>query len=568
MATSSEDVLLIVNNVRHKKNDGTLYLMAERLAWIMNGKDSFSLSHRFSDIKMQKISPDGKSKIQLQVVLHDGGSSTFQFLNSEGTERQVRDRDDVKESLVQLLPRFKRKLNKDLEEKNRVLAEDPELCQLYKDLVTSQVLTAEEFWTNHTPKKETARGTSQEIGVSGAFLADIKPQSDGCNGLKYNLTADVIEAIFKTYPAVKRKHLEHVPDKLTEAEFWTRFFQSHYFHRDRINTSTKDIFSECVKIDEQDIQKEIGQTVLDPLVDITSFMDDYTTDNVNHEHEPNINGHGQSQCTSVNRSMIRRFNHHSMMVLKACETEQSSTKPAENLTHNHVANKVIATADTQNNFNGTKPHKHKPESEIDDSQAKKAKLQSKLVYEDLEAGNGPRTAALNLSRLDRYFHGPTPVTNTDYVSNEELMQTIDNMHTEINSWSPKLTQLLEGSSAIVVLGELSPGGAIMKRANLDNLHSTVPQNVQLELQNLYKAACELLRHFWSCFPVTNETLESKLIRMQGNLERFHYAKLIPFQDTMIREHQNQNLVKHIQEMLEAAFTKFNTWQNKRCCLKR
>lgn len=69
------------------------------------------------------------------------------------------------------------------------------------------------------------------LGVSGAFLADIKPQTDGCNGLKYNITPDIIECIFKTYPAVKKKYIEHVPAKLTEAQFWTKFFQSHYFHR-------------------------------------------------------------------------------------------------------------------------------------------------------------------------------------------------------------------------------------------------------------------------------------------------------------------------------------------------
>lgn len=68
-------------------------------------------------------------------------------------------------------------------------------------------------------------------GVSGAFLADIKPQTDGCNGLKYNITPDIIECIFKTYPAVKKKYFDNVPSKLTESQFWTKFFQSHYFHR-------------------------------------------------------------------------------------------------------------------------------------------------------------------------------------------------------------------------------------------------------------------------------------------------------------------------------------------------
>jgi transcription initiation factor TFIIH subunit 1 len=84
-----------------------------------------------------------------------------------------------------------------------------------------------------------------------SLQADIKPQTDGCNGLKYNLTADIIECIFKTYPAVRKKHMEYVPHKLTESEFWTKFFQSHYFHRDRINAGNKDLFTECAKLDDQ-----------------------------------------------------------------------------------------------------------------------------------------------------------------------------------------------------------------------------------------------------------------------------------------------------------------------------
>ena len=58
----------------------------------------------------------------------------------------------------------------------------------------------------------------------------------------YNYTCIVI--------LVKRKHLEYVPSHLTESEFWTRFFQSHYFHRDRINFSNKDLFAECAQNDD------------------------------------------------------------------------------------------------------------------------------------------------------------------------------------------------------------------------------------------------------------------------------------------------------------------------------
>merc|ERR1719458_514700 len=92
----------------------------------------------------------------------------------------------------------------------------------------------------------------QNVGVSGSFLSQIKPQADGANGLKYNLTPDIIESIFKTYPAVKKKHMEKVPSELSEQEFWTKFFQSHYFHRDRIHAAgTSDIFTECAKDDDK-----------------------------------------------------------------------------------------------------------------------------------------------------------------------------------------------------------------------------------------------------------------------------------------------------------------------------
>jgi len=64
----------------------------------------------------------GKPKIQLQVVLHDGSSSTFHFVNKAGPEAQSKDRDLLKELLQQQLPRSHAPavpINKELEEKKR-----------------------------------------------------------------------------------------------------------------------------------------------------------------------------------------------------------------------------------------------------------------------------------------------------------------------------------------------------------------------------------------------------------------------------------------------------------------
>lgn len=125
--------------------------------------------------------------MQLQVVLHDGSSTTFHFVNKNGVAAQIVDRDKVKELLLQLLPNFMRKVDKELEEKNkydfytlfkwkllkgicfffffRILSEHPHLLQLYKDLVITQVLTSEEFWESHAKQYTQKKAQKQEIGM-------------------------------------------------------------------------------------------------------------------------------------------------------------------------------------------------------------------------------------------------------------------------------------------------------------------------------------------------------------------------------------------------------------------
>ncbi|XP_033645661.1 general transcription factor IIH subunit 1-like [Asterias rubens] len=554
MATSSEEVLLIINQVRLHKSDGSLYLMAERLAWQDDNKDYFAVSHHYRDVKQQKISQETSIKVQLQIVLHDGKSSKFHFANREGPPAQTRDRAVVKELLQQLLPKFRHMVNKELEEKNRILQDDPELFQLYKDLVISKVMTADEFWANRKsmvkPKEPSGSSNSstvpQGVGVSAAFLSDIKPQTDGCNGVKYNLTADIIEAIFRIYPTVRKKHAENVPQNMAEKEFWTRFFQSQYFHRDRIHGSQKDIFTECANDDEKEMKEEANLTRSDPLLNIEGLSDNTLIDD----------GYGskkegpRSQATNhlINASIIKRFNHHNARVLSMSQQKGAPT------TSNGLPPSIAAAANAQN---------HQDTSGQTAPPTKRKRLKEAIEIDDLTPKTSTTPVVLKLERTDRYYHGPTPVNQSQYSSSSEVRQAVQHVKQQLSGPQTNLTKVLASTTAGVVTNELTPGGALMGRNTAQPLHTLYTKDIHEELKHLYAALSEVLRHYWSCFPVANKSIEEKLVRMKGTLEQFQARKLQPFKDSLAKQHIGANVTIHMEELLSTAYSKFTAWQAKR-----
>ena len=61
-----EEIVMVVEYVKHKKVEGTLYLMNERIAWMPKAKNFFTVSHHYADIKSKK---ETKLKIKNSFIL-------------------------------------------------------------------------------------------------------------------------------------------------------------------------------------------------------------------------------------------------------------------------------------------------------------------------------------------------------------------------------------------------------------------------------------------------------------------------------------------------------------------
>ncbi|KAL2798448.1 hypothetical protein BJX66DRAFT_295676 [Aspergillus keveii] len=153
-----------------------------------------------------------------------------------------------------------KRLRTDVELQQSLLKADANLQKMFMEslhtkpdtLSASQFMS--QFWSTrlhllraHAIERSQTRGSYN-------VLSTLKPRTED-NVTKMNISKEQIQLIFNQHPLVKRVYDENVP-KLSESQFWSRFFQSRLFKKlrgERITDSdaTDAVLDKYLKADEQ-----------------------------------------------------------------------------------------------------------------------------------------------------------------------------------------------------------------------------------------------------------------------------------------------------------------------------
>jgi transcription initiation factor TFIIH subunit 1 len=454
----------------------------------------------------------------LQIILHGENpvDATFHFVSAAGQQQQIKERDQVRDLLADLLPKFRQKISKDLEDKKRILLENPNLYQLYNDLVVSSIISSEDFWNHYAEiskiKTESSQ-TNQTVGVSQRFLSNLRPKNDSTSGITVNLDFDDKQSIFKTYPSVQQKYSQLVPHKMSEIDFWTRFIKSHYFHANEA-MKPDDLFADCKGKDT--IDREHNSEVI----------------NLGNQRDSNnLDGYGLTDFSASiksnhhsNADLVKHFNYYSTRILNSMD--ENNSHPIE-----HPVNKIVTNAIR----NG--------DEEILD-----------LCDDDSKKLKG---SPLFLADVDRYIYGSMKSSgeNISTVENFDLSNYKSQL-TQLKTWKLDLKSVTNSISASSILKELSPGSTLMNGSGVENFQDEIPTSKKEEMKILYSSLQELLRHFWACFPTTTPKLEAKLELMKNSLEGFYQNKIIPFREKLSRDNQSCDLTSHLENLINVALQRY------------
>ncbi|KAK2755969.1 RNA polymerase II transcription factor B subunit 1 [Arachnomyces sp. PD_36] len=142
------------------------------------------------------------------------------------------------------------RLKGDAELQQSLLKSDPTLQKMFMESLHTKpeaITSAQfmrQFWSARIPLLRAHAIERAQTRGSYNVLSTLKPRVED-NVTKMNISKEQIQLIFNQHPLVKRVYDENVP-KMSEQQFWSRFFQSRLFKKLRGERATEGDASDSV----------------------------------------------------------------------------------------------------------------------------------------------------------------------------------------------------------------------------------------------------------------------------------------------------------------------------------
>lgn len=568
----SSSVQQVVKRAKYKstvKDPGTpgvIKLTRQKVVFKPNDPTSNNkLDVDFRLIKSQKNTKEGSTKPPWLNLVHSQGSYIFEFESFSDLHvcREFAAGIISKPVEAPKVVSDEQLSTAEMTLRMKLLGEDSKLKKIHMELVMSDKLTESEFWA--TKKKlldqDESRKLKQRIGFKNSLIFDTKPTSDGrINQVKFQLTPEIKYQIFALKPAVHQAFLNFVPSKMSEVDFWNKYFKAEYLHstKNAIAAAAEAAEDEDLAVflkDDEILENEARKKVrrVDPTLDMEADQgDDYT-----HLPDHGIFRDGsketsEAQNTLYRRTLLQDLNRQSEVVLEGKTLDID-------MEHPRTAVEALAR------------RKHESDGVVEERRNRISKM---AQIEDLQAQDDHPFAPLCIKDPRDYFDSQQAnavKTLDDSLSSKEkircnlgseeaygsLRESISNIKT-MGLRDP----LLSHEVAFKVLSELTKNISSTKsnlgKSSQESVLDILPNTTKEKLLDHWVCSQELLRHFWSSYPVTKQSLVDKARRLKDAISQI-YSKLeeIKVSAKSDLRHQVSLVVHPMQQALDAALLHYD-----------
>ncbi|CAN1284540.1 General transcription and DNA repair factor IIH subunit TFB1-1 [Linum perenne] len=488
-----------------------------------------------------------------------------------------------------------------------------ELQKLHKCFVGDGVLTEAEFWATRKKLLEHDRNrkSKQRVGLKSSMLAEAKPIIDGrTNRVTFNLTPEIVREllqIFAEKPAVHEAYLEYVPSKLLmpqcgrhliykfafilnsslylvnflwskmeDKDFWTKYCRAEYLQRSKnihaaIAEAAEDeglaIFLKPDDILSNETRRKIRR--VDPTLDMEADLgDDYS-----HLPDHGIARDGvkevpESESELYRRTLLQDLNRHAAVVLEGAPIGKNEEQFKDTQTVAEALKRSKQEHSTTSGGGG---------KSADQERLKRMKSQA-MSIDDLQASNDHHLAPLCIKDPRDYFDSQQAGACKTSSGGMEAIKGSLGSQEAYSSLRGSISHIISvGLNDPIVTSEVALKVLSVLTHNISNTKLNVGKNpgeslldglpppIREELLHHWISIEELLRHFWSSYPLTAVYLKTKVTRLKDAMSEI-YSQLQKLKEAVPQSdirNQVTSLIRPMQQALEAAMQHYDADKQKR-----